>query len=83
MTSVSGVNCLLPFGVLLFVHVQKFQYILVIEFFVQLYFPLQIRFVVQNFDRNFLDCHFISFENAEKDSSKSASSEYFAFVDFN
>ena len=62
---------------------QKFQNILVIELFVQLYFSLQIRFFVKNSDRDFLDGHLISFESAEKDSSKSASSEYLIFVDFN
>ena len=83
MTLVSWVSYLLPFWVFLFVHVQKFQNILVIELFVQLYFSLQIRFFVKNSDRDFLDGHLISFESAEKDSSKSASSEYLIFVDFN
>ena len=54
-----------------------------IELFVQLYFPLQIIFVFRNSDGDSLDGHLIFFEFAEKHNSKSATSEFLAFVDFN
>ena len=53
-----------------------------IQLFVQFYFPLQIIFLVEISDGDSLDGHLISFESTEKDSCKSASSEFLAFVDF-